>query len=162
MASKQLQSAAPVCVSQKVDVELTPLEFRLLESAHYLDTEALKKAKHTKIEIGSVAADCCRKLVYAVVQKGMVTALEFEDEADVSRAATSPGLAKLIETALEETGNKSAASKKLPVAFGDLLLAPGGIVIEHWTCFKICMFGFCLICCYGNDKGGPFTTCTFS
>ena len=157
---KNQPSPAPICVSQQVDVELTPAEFQLLESVQYLDLEALKQAKHTKIEIGTVEAGCCRKLVFATVQKGMVTALEFED--DGSRTAASAELTKTIEKALEETGSKASAFKALPLPFGDLLLAPGGIFVESWSCFRICIFGFCILCCYGNGRNGPWTICSFS
>src|SRR6476646_8345064 len=63
--------------SVPMKVEIRQPEFEALASLAALDLKRLQEGNH-KIEIGFIKGGCCRKLVRAVINDGMVTGCEVE------------------------------------------------------------------------------------
>ncbi len=142
-----------------VKVEASEARFELLETMTFLDLDRLIQADRARIAIGTVETDCCRRLVFGIVEKGMLTALEFDPDvgAEPQSAEVEPETLELVKAAGAALG-MHAPPRKLPIPFSDLMASPQ-IAIETWHCFRICIFGFCITCCWGNGPGGSWGLC---
>jgi hypothetical protein len=143
-----------------VKVEASEARFEVLETMTYLDLDRLTQADRARIAIGKVETDCCSGLVFGIVERGMLSAIEFDrDEgADPQVADVDPGTLELVKAASAALGVQ-AAPRKLPIPFSDLVANPR-IVIETWQCVHICIFGFCITCCWGDGPVGPWGICS--
>jgi hypothetical protein len=153
-------SSGAITFDYNVKVEVSQARFEFLEAMSYLDLDRLEKVSNARIEIGTLETDCCQLTVVGVVNKGMLTKIEFEPRIGVMRECAEPDadMLELIKVAGDAIGIPQAAPRQLPVSLGELIANPG-LVIETWTCYRICIFGFCITCCWGEGPAGPWITC---
>jgi hypothetical protein len=160
MAMDQSSEATPRTASfyHTVKVEVSEVHFEMSDTLAYVDAERLAQADRVRIPFGTMVTDCCRNLVHVVVEKGMVTGVEVErdEESEVDRAEVDPETLEFMRAASAAIDRPPPAGK-LPVPFSELVASPR-IGFEWWTCFRICIFGYCLFCCYG-DTAGPWGFC---
>jgi hypothetical protein len=154
-------SSDPITFDYNVKIEVSQARFEFLEAMSYLDLDRLEKAANARIEIGTVETDCCHRTVYGVVEKGVLTEIEFEpyDGVKTECADSDSDMLELIKAASYAIGVPQAAPRKLPISLGDLIANPG-LVIETWRCVRICFFGFCMTCCWGENPLGPWGICS--
>jgi hypothetical protein len=131
-------------------------EFVYFKTLRFVDQAKLSKGTH-KVEVGSLKAPCCKRLVTAVVTRGTITRFEIEPCTDTH--AVPPEYQKLVAVALRKmvAGGKPPS----PVSFAEFAArkidagalfpcawiiitpdAPGtqqGVVI--FCCIKIIDFG---------------------
>jgi hypothetical protein len=128
----------------RVDVELAP--FKVLESVRYLDVARLARAASATIELGFFETDCCHRTVRAVVRKGMVTELLLEPCDDKKMQRPSPELLRLFELARRHLP-KRRRSGHGPLPLPEFLDHVAEVTVETITCIRICILGFCFVCC---------------
>jgi hypothetical protein len=73
----------------------------------------------------------------------------------------TPEVSKLIQTAASKLGPRQNNPKQLPVPVQEFLADAEALVIVVWGCIKICIFGYCLFCCYSVGAGKPWGMCEF-
>jgi hypothetical protein len=127
-------------------VEVFVPEFIPFSSLKALNPDALAKGKH-RIEIGTIQGGCCRKLVYAVIQKGMVTAIEASPCAESEKMPSKETVAlfKKARSKVKDWGvwhpmpvtELAAQAISRPDRFG-----------TGAGCVYICHGNYCLFCCY--------------
>jgi hypothetical protein len=157
MARSSKQSSRSFTLNQQVKVEITPAKFKTFASTRHLDANGLQRAAHQRIEVGYFESGCCRRLVHAVVKNGMVTKVELEP-CPVGVRPT-PEMSKLIQTAISKLGVRPSNSKQLPVPVQEFLADAEDLIIHVWGCIQICIFGYCLFCCYDIGAGQPWGFC---
>jgi len=153
-------STRTITFEHTIKVEASEAAFEFLEAMSFLDIDRLAEADEAHIEIGTVVSDCCRRLVRGVVEKGILTAIEFEpdEEApDTALADVDPELVELLEAASSALGIQ-APSRDLPIPLADLIATPQ-IVSETWTCVRACAVGICITCCWGKNLRGSYRVC---
>jgi hypothetical protein len=143
-----------------VKVEASRARFELLETMEFLDVDHLSQADEARIAIGTVESDCGRRLVYAIVEKGMVTAIEVDQEGTATQDEMDPATIELVKAASAALSLEPPA-RKLPIPVADLIGNPR-IIIDWWTCAHICIFGFCFFCCWGENPIRPWGFCELS
>ncbi len=151
-------SVGSVTFDYTVKVEASPGRFDFLENMAYLDLDRLSQADRARIALGTVDSDCCRQLAYGVVEKGMLTAVEFDRDDGGEPQQADPGILELVRAASAALGME-APVRKLPIPFSELS-ANARIVIETWQCIRICIFGWCILCCWGEGPGGSWGICS--
>jgi hypothetical protein len=157
MARSSKQPSRSLTLNQEVKFEITPAPFKTFASTRHLDANSLKHAAHERIEVGYFESGCCRRLVHAVVKRGMVTKLELEPCSDGVRP--TPEMSQLMQTAASKLGLRPSNSKQLPVPVQKLLTEAEALLIHVWGCFEICGFGYCVLCCYDIGVGRPWGFC---
>ncbi len=157
---KKRPQSVSTTIERKVKIEVEEARFEPFAALSYLDVERLKKAGRVRIELGTVDGGCSGRTVYGVVEKGMLVAIEFEGCKDKDARCGDLELGELIEQVRKPLGTTQAATRKLPLEMSELIANPG-IVIETWTCYRICIWGFCFTCCFGENPLGTYTICSF-
>jgi hypothetical protein len=153
-------STRTITFEHTIKVEASEAAFEFLDAMSFLDIDRLADVDEARIEIGTVVSDCCRRLVRGVVEKGILTAIEFEPDEEEPEAApgdVDPGLVELLEAASAALGIK-APSRDLPIPLTDLIATPQ-IVSETWTCVRACAVGICITCCWGKTLRGSYRVC---
>lgn len=147
---------------RKVEMTVTPVEpkFTLNESCQYLDLKLISKKAKARVELGTVAMGGCKQTVCAIVKKGMVEGIELEPckEAGAQREKLDPKLLKLLASAQRAIGKRSAQTTQFPMVLDDVISNPR-IIVESWTCVRICFFGWCFVCCWGTNPLGRWGLC---
>ena len=158
MARAAKSSSRSFIVNQRVAVKVTPLPFTPLAALKHVDVARLKRVGQHRIEVGYFESECCRRMVYAVVRKGMVVKVELDPcEGGVK---TTPETEKVIQAALARMRAGKRPAKLLPVPVERFMSNAAGLIIQIWGCIRICCFGYCLICCYDiSSKLGPWGFC---
>ena len=152
-----------------IQVEVRETEFEPLASIAALDLARLRTGNH-RIEIGSVSTGCCQKLVYAIVNNGLLTGVEFGGSED-SNAATSKELLDLVKTA---RGKIRARAKWRPIPVDEFFRGPAQIRNTMRNSMGLDMYCIkwiwpsmiCYVCGpglgpkgkWGCIEGGPITT----
>jgi hypothetical protein len=149
MARRHKPSPHRVVQKQRIAVEVRPVPFKTFDCVRHLDVSSLSRAAHARFEVGRFEAGCCHRTVHAIVRKGMVTRLEVERCSGSVRL--DPDLKKVVEHARKKLAGGRRGSKKLPVPVSKFLAAPKGLTIDVSFCFMICIFGWCLICCFDSE-----------
>jgi len=133
----------------RVNLELLP--FHPLPSLKYLDAETLGRAAKAKIEVGSFQTDCCARHVRALIEGGKVIGLEVDPCPDSK--PPPPDLVPVLRAALKKLRPKAPGKwKPMPVA---AFLAQPDLTIIVFTCIRICVFGYCFVCCTTGDPDNP-------
>lgn len=128
-----------------VQVEISRPELELSPSLSHLDVAQLSKAASAEIEIGSIKSDCCRQRVRASIRKGKVTAL-YAEPCAASRPP-SADLAKLVKAARRKATGQDKPPKWKPMPVADFLQNVSALSGDAWGCVRICILGFCFLCC---------------
>ena len=131
-------------IKHEVELDVQPLDFQSFDTVRHLDAHRFAAVEHARIEIGQFKSDCCQRLVYAVVKKGIVTSLEMDPCAGGARR--SKDLAELVKS-LTRKARGDAARAKLPMPLERFIEISHQIVIETWTCIRICVWDVCVTCC---------------
>jgi hypothetical protein len=131
---------------RQVPIEVTPIPFRPLGLVHSLDLDALARVKSARIEIGHFETGCCRRVVHAVIRKGMVT--KFELEPCNEPVHLSPEMQRIVRDAHRALHARSPGGPKFPLPVQELSAAIGRFKYSIWVCVRICCFGYCLTCCF--------------
>jgi hypothetical protein len=142
-------------LKHEIEVEVHPVKFHWFDAIRHLDLNHYAQVPATTIEIGYHETDCCRRMFSAVVEKGMVTKVEIEPCKDDNKELAAD-LAKKLNIAEIREKLPKPAELSLPMP---LTRFTEDLAIEWWTCFRICGFGYCLFCCYGNTNG-PWVSCS--
>jgi hypothetical protein len=128
------------------DVQVYLPEFEPLESLKFLNHRLYEKGTH-RVEIGFLLGGCCRKLVRAIVTKGMVTGFEVEPCRE-SKAASATMTAMLKEAHQRIIAK---AGKWQPIALSEIAKASVIDLLPSIGCFRVCdnAGDFCYTCCFG-------------
>ena len=148
MAKSPKKSATLATFTVPMKVEVRAPEFEPLSSLAALDVDRLRRGKH-KVEIGFLKGGCCRRLVRAVVEHGLVIGCEVEPCKETSDQPPPPELRAVLAKARKKV-LAGRTWKPLPVAqlvgssarMLDLLIIVGG------GCIFICIFNHCIMCCW--------------
>jgi hypothetical protein len=120
-------------------VEIRQPESEPLASLAALDVERLSRGNH-KIEIGFIKGGCCRNLVRAVVKNGMVTGFEVEPCKDLSKTAG--------EGPQEDSGGREVATHSRCGLVRSSARRLELIIVVGGGCIFICVWGYCVMCCW--------------
>jgi hypothetical protein len=151
------ESSKSVTIHQRVPIQVSLAGFKTFDSARYADIERLKAVKQARIEVGYFETGCCKRLVHAVVKKGMVTKLDLER--CKHGVAAPPEFSELVQKAAKQLGLRKAGAKKLPMPVESAFADIEALTIHVWGCISICAFGYCLLCCYDIGVGKPWGMC---
>jgi hypothetical protein len=151
MPSPKRRAPRAISLNPKVAIEVRPVPFRQLDSLRHLDLDRLARAKRARVELGYFEAGCCRRTLTAIVRNGIVTALEVEPCPNPVRLTA--GLRALVRAARRaiEGHSRRPRFRRQPVR--EFFGSDVGLTIDVSFCFLICLFGYCLICCY--DRHDP-------
>jgi hypothetical protein len=161
-AKKAKAAAKPLAKFQfPMTAEVRIPDFTPFDSLKALDLDLLGKGKH-RIEIGTMTGGCCRKLVYAVVKNGVVTAVEAEPCAEATRTPSKE--VKALFAQARKSIKDPGKWEPIPVAkLADVVMLRPTKVGTGAGCFYICIWNYCLFCCYrGLDSGCWIETRTAS
>ena len=137
-----------------LDVEVYRPELELFESMRYLDAAKLERAARAEIEVGYVKTDCCRQIVRALIQKGMVTALRIDASSKEKHAAAPPELTRLLNEVERKAPGIPERGPRLPVPVALFMNRASGLTTEGAVrCWKVCYKGTCVICCQSETTG---------
>ncbi len=136
-------------VHSTVKVTVREAPFRTFQALRSLDVQRLEQAARAQFEVGWFESGCGQRIVHAVVEQGRVTRLELEPCSDVVRL--SPELKSLVQAARKALKPGRGGGLRKPVALKSFLSNAQGLTIEVFGCFTICVFGYCLSCCFGLD-----------
>jgi hypothetical protein len=134
-----------IVVNANLEFTVTPAKFEPSANLELID--AGKAASGKKIEVGEFIGGCCSTKVYGVVERGMVTRVEFGKCKDMKRPSRSlaAAAAKALKAAQPGRGGKF---KPMPVSefiaqarrrFIDIDIGGG--------CVTICVGDACFYCC---------------
>jgi hypothetical protein len=147
--ARSAKPARPVLIfNHSLKVEVYRSKFTLLESARHLDTDGLARAAKSEIELGYLEGGCCRRLVKAVLRKGMVDRLALEPCAERPRMKISPDLANLLKVAGHRIRRRARRAPRLPLAVRDFMSNVQTVAEETIYCIHLCFLGHCIWCCF--------------
>ena len=151
MALKKKTDSRPLLTfKHAVQVEVRPVDFQLFAAVKHLDVAKLSKSARAKIELGFFETDCCRRVVRALVQQGMVVGLELEPCKDKAGKPPTADEQALIQAAIKRVRARRSRPFR-PVELTRFLGNAVGLTIETITCTRICIFGICFVCCTTVD-----------
>ena len=139
-----------IVVNADLEFTVTPAKFEPSANLELID--AGKAASRKKIEVGEFIGGCCAIKVYGVIERGMVTRVEFGKCKDMKSPSRSlaAAAAKALKAARSGGGG---IFQPMPVAafiaqarrrFIDIVTGGG--------CITICVFDVCYTCCVlGSD-----------
>ena len=139
------RKSAVITIQYPVQVEISHPELEISPSLAHLDVARLSKAASTEIEVGSVKSDCCRQIMRASIRNGKVTVL-YAEPCGHSKPA-SPKLVRLINAARIRASGPGGMPKWKPVPVAEFLPNAARMSVDAWVCIKICVFGYCIMCC---------------
>lgn len=145
------KSGASASFRYAATVDVTRPDFTLLSSVKHLDVGRLAKVARAQLEIGYFESDCCRKTVRATVRKGMVTALRVDPCEDDPTRRIPPELEVLVQKALKRIGPGGKPPFRAPMPVAAFLSNAHFITVDTITCVRICILGFCFVCCTTVD-----------
>jgi hypothetical protein len=129
-------------------VEVHEVAFEPLDSVALLDFARLSKGRH-KVAIGFASGDCCRRSVYAMVNNGMVTNIEFERCGHAKKP--SKKMLALIEAARRKIG-MAEPSPWRPIPVAEFFSSPKAVqdITITWGnwCIRVCIDYGDVITCY--------------
>jgi hypothetical protein len=157
MARSKKHSPRSIVLRQRFEIEATPVPFTTFDSVRHLDVARLSRAAHARVELGYFDTGCCRRVLHAVVRKGLVTKLELEPCKEPVRMTPElkPELKKVLQAVGKKLRARKSGSYTLPMPVKKLLGDQTIFYFSGWWCTKICVFGHCLICCKHVGGGGP-------
>lgn len=153
MPKRGKKAQSPIKFEYPITIEVHPVQFELASSLALLDPTRLSRGNH-KIEVGWVKGGCCRKVVRAVIRKGMVAAVEVERCAEMR--PVTPEIAGVLREARRRTNGGNGKFEPIPIS--DFLEAPEQVAEERF-CVTICAFGWCYQCCSAPFGKGTITVC---
>jgi len=142
MAAKSASKNKTV-VLENIPVEVRPVQIKKSASVDYLDAGKLAKAAKAQFEYGTFKVGKVKRVVNAVVKKGLVVGLEIADCDDCRNDEVPPALKKAFERIATQVNGTAVSTEPVPVA-EFLREAPP---IRHSHCTLFCIFGYCFICC---------------
>jgi hypothetical protein len=145
MASSRKKSRPIATFKYPAKVEVYRPAFKAFASLKQLDAAKLARAARAEIEVGVLKTDCCQPVVRAIVRKGKVTGLRVESEGKMEGAA--PELARLLNNVRRRVPG-GGRPPRFPMPVATFLSRAGLISTETITCYAICIYGHCLMCCY--------------
>ena len=134
-----------------VPVKVCKTRFKLSSSFKNIDPRRLANKKQVEIEVGTFESDGCGNTVTAVVRKGTVVRLTVAPCAETRAVRGDSSLKSLFLEARRRLGGTGRPPKFKPMSFAQLQDTDGGITIKTITCFQICIFGHCFVCCTTPD-----------
>ena len=142
-----------ITFQHSTSVEVRPAEFTLLASVRHLDALKLAKAASARIEVGYFQTDCCRQMVQAIVRNGIVTHLALEPCEEEMGEPASPELVRVFQLARKRVAKPGRPFRPMPVA--TFLSNAANISVDSITCVRICIYGFCIVCCTTMIPNAP-------
>jgi hypothetical protein len=143
---KKKQTNRSVTFAFRMKVEATIPEFVALTSNRSLDFKRLGKGNH-KIEVGYYKGGCCPKVVRAVIRNGMVTGLDVEPCKETKKP--SPEMNAIFK---EADRRLRSGGKWQPVPIKDFVKDAARFITTGGGCIMICVWGYCLLCCYRDGR----------
>lgn len=134
-----------IVVSANLEFTVTPAKFEPSANLELID--AGKAASRKKIEVGEFIGGCCATKVYGVVERGMVTRVEFGKCKDMKSPSRSlaAAAAKALKAAQPGGGGKF---KPMPVAeFISQARRRFNLIDIGGGCITICVWDACFYCC---------------
>jgi hypothetical protein len=145
--AKSRPQAKTIEFEHRVKVVARPAKFLPSNNLAYLDLEKLSRASKAEFEVGHIKEGKTSRAVLAVVKKGMVVGLHLEDCPSCKSLDMAPELRSLFDEARRRLGLYNPSHFK-PIPVREFLGRPIG---PH--CFVICIYGYCLTCCYCCTSG---------
>jgi hypothetical protein len=133
-------------ITHKMRIEKVRPTFTPLASISQLDLKKVAAKSKTDIELGYLSSGLCRQMVRASVKKGIVTGIRLEPCTSKKTQRPSPEILQLVRKAQRAVG-RTGPSTPLPIAIDRFLPQAARIIIETITCFRICVFYWCIYCC---------------
>lgn len=133
-------------------IEVQRAEFFLLASVPYLDLGKLAQSARAEVELGYFETDSCHHFVRARVREGKVTDLVAEPCSDDKPEPASAELVRLLDAARRHVTSPDHKPFQPPIPVAEFMPQAARITIQTITCVKICIFGFCFVCC-SNPAG---------
>jgi hypothetical protein len=149
-------------IKYPVAVQVREPEFEMLDTLRHLDVKALASAAKAEIGLGYINTCCQRQLVRAVIRKGMVTGLQVEETKRKDRTPVSSDLAKLLKEARRAALKRRRAGPKFPIPVTQFFgkgVAYDMISVQTLECIRICIWSFCITCCWRTDQPGSEPMC---
>lgn len=133
-----------------ITVEVFIPEFIPFTTLSALSPQLLAKGKH-RIEIGTIQGGCCRKLVYAVIQKGMVISIEASPCAESKRKPSKETVAlfKIARSKVKDLGQWHP----IPVTdLADQAISRPDRFGTGAGCVYFCHGDYCVFCCISPPR----------
>jgi len=124
-------------------VEVYEPDFEALSSLQFLDVERLATGKHS-VEIGYMTGGCCRELVHAIVEDGMVVGIKAEGCEDAIEEEVPEEISELFSITVEKL--ELPSFQPVPVA-EFMAKAKEDDSAPTSQCYWICVWRWCLFCC---------------
>jgi hypothetical protein len=148
-------AAKKLTLSVKTELEFTvvPAPFQPSAGLDYIDLAKLA-SRRARLEVGEFTGGCCATKVYAIVERGMVTKVEFGKCKESARppAALQPLLTKALAAVRIDGGGFAPVPIKDFLAFAkrrfiDIDIGGGCITICVWDrCYSCCVLGSDTLC----------------
>jgi len=135
-------------IKHEIELDVQPLEFHFFNAARHLNAHHFAAVEHARIEIGHFKSDCCQRMVYAVVKKGVVTDLEMDPCTNGIKVSNE--LAEVVRSFSRKVDRDSGGAR-LPMPLDRFVEIAPQLVVVVWTCIRICAFGYCVTCCQQGD-----------
>ncbi len=136
-----------------IRVEVRRPKFERSASLAYLDVAKLTRAARAEFEVGHFEAGCCRKMVRAVVRKGMVTALRVEPCAQCKSIRLTPELQSMLKVAQRRIGRRGDRPWR-PMSVVQFMSVAYVWIDCHEICVTIWGHRVCLFCCKFGGRWG--------
>jgi hypothetical protein len=134
-------------------VEVRRPRFKRSGLLAHLDVAKLTRATRAELEVGHFEGGCCRKIVLAVVRRGIVTALRLEGCAECKPVRLTPELKAVLKIAGRRIGRgRDRPFRPMPVS--QFIGRAADLIIEG-GCSEFCIitilgYSLCVICCKWN------------
>jgi hypothetical protein len=160
--ARSKKSGVLATIKYPLAVQIREPEFEMLDTVRHLDVKALASAAKAEIGLGYINTCCQRQLVRAVIRKGMVTGLRVDEPPRKDRTAVAPDLAKLLKEARRAALKRHRAGPKFPIPVTQFFgkgVAYDMISVQTLECIRICIWSFCITCCWRTDEPGSEPMC---
>lgn len=130
-----------------VEVRVTQLPIKPFASLRNLDVEKLSRAKSAEVELGLIKSSCCERIARAIIRNGQVTAVRV-DPCSEKQSTLPKEFKQVLAVARKKTAAKRKPSDRFPVPVKKFLTQSQlAIDVTKITCYRICLFGWCIDCC---------------
>jgi len=147
-------SGQSLTFNHSVPVTVEPAPFVMMDSVRHLDVQTLERQRYVEIEVGYFDTGC-HQLVRAVIEDGTVTGLKIDPCSEEEMEPASPEMQALLTTAFRRARGRTKPFRPAPVR-RFLTTLQRSVQIDTITCVRICIWGFCFVCCTTINPDTPF------
>ena len=144
----------PLEFKHSLPVKVEPAPFVMMDSVRHLDLQTLERQRHEEIEIGYFDTGC-HQLVRAVIEDGTVTALKIDPCSEEEMEPAPTEMQALLTTAFRRARGRTRPWQPVPLR-RFMASLQRSLTIDSITCVRICIWGFCFVCCTTINPDTPF------